>query len=70
VPGQIAQERDAEWRLAQGLTELSNDLSRGVSEPIQDTQDAGTDVLVARVANWRLVSGKPEQVVALVPREM
>ena len=68
--GRVAGERDAERGLPQRLAELGDDLGGGVVEAVEDAQQAGADVLAGRAARGRVVPGEPEQVVALVEREV
>lgn len=70
VPGRIADESDAQRRLAQGLAELCHDLRRSVVQPIEDAQQTRADVIARGPARGRRVSGKSEEVVALAERQM
>lgn len=68
---EVARERDAHTGLAQRLAELGDDLRRGVVEPIQDPQQARSDVLVVGASpRGRSVARQPEQVIALTMIEV
>src|SRR5215204_978746 len=70
VGRQVAGERDAELGLPQGLAELCDDLRGSVVQAVEDAQQAGADVLTGRAPRGRVVSGEPEQVVALFEGEV
>ena len=70
VAGRVTGEGDPQRGLAQRLAQLGDDLGGGVGEAVEDAQQAGADVLAGRAPRRRVVPGEPEQVVALVEREV
>ncbi len=68
--GRVPGERDTERALSQRLAEFGDDLRGSVLQAVEDPQQARADVLARRAACGRLVPAEPEQVVALVDREV
>ncbi|OEI67437.1 hypothetical protein Cus16_2870 [Curtobacterium sp. ER1/6] len=66
----VAEQGGGERRLLQGLTELRDDLGRGVDQPVEDAHHARADVVGADAGLGRTVPGEAEEVVALLPRQV
>ena len=64
VVGLVAEQRDREWGLDEGLAEVAHHLGRGVLQPVEHTHQRGGDVVGARGASRSEVAGEGEKVVS------